>query len=88
MAAAGSGDALKTSGIAPYPPRAAGSNSHTKICSLCCHLSSSPTGFCGKNKSWGFFIRDRGDSLPAAEGNTFGFEEQEDPGAEQRQIRV
>lgn len=57
------------------------------LCSLSCHLSSSPTGFLGEETRAGIFVtRDKGDFLPAAQGKMFCLEEQEDPGAEQRQI--
>lgn len=58
------------------------------LCSLCFYPNSSLTGSWGKKESCDFLTRDRGDFLPAAHGKTFGLEEQEDPGAEQRQTAL
>lgn len=94
MAAAGSGDAVlvgddapKTTGIPPYPLQGLLAPIPTpKSPLLPLFLPSQDSG--GRRRAGIFLTRDRGDFLPAAQGKTFGLEEQGDPGAEQRQTAL
>lgn len=65
LAAAGSGGALKATGIPPFPPRAATPTPKSPLLPL---LPAELIPHRGRNTSWDFSDRDRGDFLPAAEG--------------------
>lgn len=56
LAGAGSGDALKTTGIPPGSWKGSWLQlpHQNPLCSLSCHLNSSPTGFWGRKHELGF----------------------------------